>query len=103
MGISCGYPDGNILQSGIRLVTCRTQRQCGAECGKDIVPSELMYHVSFYDYDECKTSTPLFVCEECGDLAENLTEQGYCYQWIGIQDQWRDYIAQAGKMVREEG
>ena len=90
MGISCSCSEEGIMQTGIRLVTCRTPRKCG-DCGKNIVRENSMYHVSFYNFDNMKTSSPLFVCEECGDLSINIFGLGLCFSWGEIKEQWEDF------------
>ena len=46
-----------------------------------------------YDWDEYLTVAPQWMCEECGDMAINLMEQGYCfYLGEGIKSQWLDYL-----------
>lgn len=34
----------------------------------------------------------MFVCEECGDLAENIADRGMCYRWGNVKEQWEDYV-----------
>jgi hypothetical protein len=93
MSIYCGCSDDEgTRQTGIRLVTCRKPRKCGDGCGKDIQPGDSMYHVSFYDYDECKPASPMFVCEECGDMAQNIADLGLCYSWGNVREQWLEYL-----------
>ena len=94
MTVSCSCDfDGGILAVGDREVTCRTPRDCYA-CEGQIKISDRMYMYSMFDYDVMKPSTPIFLCEECGDLAETLTEYGFCYN-LGenIRNQWFDYLS----------
>lgn len=94
MAISCSCPDyGLILVNDPKEVTCRTPRQCDA-CEKDIGILDRMYMWSMFDYEECKTAPPVFVCEECGDMALNLMSLGYCFDLNGsIRQQWLDYLS----------
>jgi hypothetical protein len=52
-----------------------------------------MYIQSMYDWDEMLATHPVYSCEECGDMAENLMYYGYCFQYgTSIRDQWLDYL-----------
>jgi len=74
-----------------RFVTCRTPRKCYA-CKKKIEKLDGMYMQSLYDYRDSKFASPVFVCEECGDMALNLIDSGYCFSWrSSIVGQWEEY------------
>lgn len=93
MAISCSCDfDGGIWGAGhIKEVICRTPRKC--DCGKAINVGNSMYRQSMYDYDEMRPSAPVFICEECGDMAENLISYGYCFMFgESIRQQWLDYL-----------
>jgi hypothetical protein len=51
-----------------------------------------MYRQSCYNYAEALTASPIWWCEQCGDMALNLEALGYCYQpYEDIRQQWLDY------------
>ncbi len=93
MALSCSCDlDYGILCVRIKEVTCRTPRTCES-CGKNLSVLDRMYMYSMFDHDEMSPSRPIFFCEECGDLAETLSELGFCYNLgEGIRDQWFDYL-----------
>lgn len=93
MTISCSCDfDGGRICVREKEVTCRTQRKCDT-CSKDINILDRMYHYSMFDYDEMMPSAPIFLCEECGDLAATLSEYEFCFN-LGenIRDQWLDHL-----------
>lgn len=95
MAISCNcdYDYGIQAVSDPREVTCRTPRQCDA-CKKHLKILDRMYMWSMFDFEEGKTASPVFLCEECGDMALNLMELEYCFDLSGsIRQQWLDYLS----------
>ena len=93
MSVSCDCDyDSGIMSVGHREVTCRTSRKCDA-CRGDIKVLERMYMFSMFDCDEIRAVRPLFLCEECGDMAENLAALGFCFSLgEGIRMQYLDYL-----------
>lgn len=94
MSVSCNCDfEGGIHSVGYpKEVTCRTARNCGC-CKKPIAVGDRMYRWSMYDWDEMLASSPVFMCEECGDMAFNLMDLGYCFSLgSGIREQWLDYL-----------
>jgi len=94
MAISCSCDfDGGIWGVGnLRDVTCRTPRKCSA-CNKQISIGDCIYMQSMFDYDDMKTASPVFVCEECGDMALNIIDLGYCFSFSkSVRQQWLDYL-----------
>ena len=92
--IFCGcFDDGGVRSVGWpKSMTCRKPRECAA-CQQDIQAGDIMYRQSFYDYDEHVPASPIFVCEECGDMALNLMDAGYCFQYNeSIYEQWIEYL-----------
>jgi len=85
MSISCDCEfDGGIRSVGdAREVTCRTPRECD-NCGLGISSGDTMYIQSMYDWDEMLATHPVYSCEECGDMAENLMYYGYCFQYCKV-------------------
>jgi len=91
--ISCECDEYDVMMVGEPvLVVCRTGgRKCDA-CEKTIDVGEHMYRRGCYDYSQYRPVPPIFWCEECGEMAMNLEEQGYCYDpGRGIRDQWLEY------------
>ncbi|MCP4649568.1 MAG: hypothetical protein GY853_05755 [PVC group bacterium] len=89
---SCDYPEGETTVGYPRDVTCRTPRKCSC-CNDQIKSGDCMYMWSMYDYDECKTVRPLFMCEECGDMSLNMMTLGFCFNIDQpIRDQWIEYL-----------
>lgn len=89
--ISCDCDSDIISVSVPRFITCRTARISSC-CGKEIKTGEGMYSVSFFDFTLNVPVTPGYLCEECGDMALNLLDLGFCFTYTGnIVQQWRDY------------
>jgi len=93
MAVSCNCSEYDIMSVGDpHEVTCRTPNTCCA-CETVINPGDKMYRQSFYDFDQCLTVAPAWLCEECGDMALNLIDQEYCFDFSGsIKQQWLDYL-----------
>ena len=94
MSISCEH-DYDYGLKGVGdpvLVVCRKERVASC-CGKNIITNEHMYRQSMYDYDSYKTSSPLWLCEPCGDMSLNLIELGFHFSLSeSITEQWANYI-----------
>ncbi len=94
MSISCdcGY-DYDITTVGDLIeLTCRTPTKCRS-CGKDINSGNVLYKWNMYDWSLCQTVAPHWMCEECGNFAENLSHVGFCYDLgYSIRDQWLEYL-----------
>ena len=94
MGISCTcYEQVGITSVGEpREVTCRHQRKCYC-CARVILPGSPMYQWSMFDWDCKMAESPIMICEECGDMALNLMELGFCFDFgSGIRRQWLEYL-----------
>ena len=94
MSISCSCDfDGGIHSVGYpREVVCRTPRDCSC-CERPVGVGSPMHILSMYDFDDMKTSSPCYMCEECGDMFDNLVALGFCFSLSeGIRDQWLDYL-----------
>lgn len=95
MSISCecDYDYIGISTVGdLKEVTCRTPRECSS-CGATINVLDRMYRWNMYDWEDYQTVAPRWMCEECGDMAENLMELGFCFNLNeGIRQQWLDYL-----------
>lgn len=75
-----------------RLCHSRQDRKCYA-CDSSIENGDWMYMQSFYNFEECQTAGPSFLCEECGDMALNLNSIGYCYDFgSSLKNQWFEYL-----------
>ena len=93
---SCDMEDGVRTVGDPRDVTCRTPRKC--DCGRQISTGDPMYIWSMYDWDEMRTSSPYYLCEECGDMSLNLMKVGYCFTMgESIRDQWLEYLYDTGQ------
>lgn len=89
---SCSFEEGTTTVGDPRNVVCRTPRKCSA-CEQPITYGDQMYMWSMYDWDECRAISPIFLCEECGDMALNLMSVGFCFNVNeGIREQWIDYL-----------
>jgi hypothetical protein len=93
MGLSCECENYGIMTVGDpRECTCRTPRNCSA-CCRPITAGSLFNIWSMFDYDCIKPKTPIYLCEECGDMARNLITLGYCFSiGPGIREQWLEYL-----------
>lgn len=98
---SCDFDCGILTVGDPKEVTCRTPRKCFS-CGKQINLNDRMYQWSMYDYDNYLTATPRLLCEECGDMALNLMQYGYCFS-LGesIWDQWLEYLYETNNPAHE--
>lgn len=102
MSIACGcdFDDdpGVRFVGEPREVTCRTKVQSCSACQKQILVGKVMYRWSRYDYEEMQTMAPGFLCQECGEMAENLIDKGFCFG-VGdgsIREKWLDYAFDNG-------
>jgi hypothetical protein len=92
--ITCDYCDRDGIYSvgNMRLFKCRTPRECSA-CGDSIQIGDDMYRQNMYDFDNSKIVAPIFLCNECGEMTENLSEAGFCFDFNSrILDQWLEYL-----------
>lgn len=89
---SCDYDYGVFMVGDPKEVTCRTPRQCDA-CNTSILVLDKMYMLRMFDFTEIKTVAPVWLCEECGDMALNLWELEFCFSLNeNIRQQWLDYL-----------
>ena len=91
--ISCGCDDWYDIRSvgTARIVTARKHREC-MDCRGPIRDGDVMYVQSMFDFDEGTPVCPYYMCEACGDLAESLMEQGYCFTYGDVREQWLEYL-----------
>ncbi len=105
MSISCGCDfdrEGVLYVGEPKEVTCRTKPLTCAACQKTIAVGEKMFHWARFDYDENRAVPPGYLCEECGEMAENLMGHGFCFS-VGdgsLREQWLDYAYDNGIIAR---
>ena len=96
---SCSYGDyegeGDVGSAGDpRLCRSRQERSCRA-CAREIKIGDWMYMQSFYDFYSYRTASPIFLCEECGDMSLNLMYLGFCFTYDeSLKQQWFNYLAE---------
>lgn len=101
LSCGCSFDGGTRTVGDPRQVTCRKPRQCGACCA-DIGQLDQMYMWSMFDFDFGKTVAPMFLCEECGDMACNLIELGFCFDFSeSLRSQWLEYAYDNGLLEGE--
>ena len=97
MSISCDfYEDEDSFYIGeIDFFICDTEQKCHA-CGTTIKKNEWFYKAYSYQLDEddeeCNHNE-IIHCERCGDMAANLLDLDFSFDWYeNPVAQWKEYL-----------
>lgn len=97
MSLACDCGDdgyAELYQSTMRKA--RKEHRC-CECGNAIKPGDIYeYTVIVFEGDFSTKKT----CEKCSDLAESLSDLGFCWEEGDLATAYREYLEQYTKSVR---
>lgn len=86
MSCYCDYDRPEFISTTIR--TARKTHKC-CECGHIIQPNEKYEHVAGkWDGDFSTFNT----CEMCADLRDSLVDNGGCYQYGGLNEEYWEHL-----------
>lgn len=112
MGLSCSCDDYDwepgdicfdIIPDDFTILKSKNSRRCG-DCRSKIKPKALalifgrfkipkhVVEIAIYGEDGEIPRSPVYLCENCGDMYLNLTAYGFCVSPYDTQDSMRAFI-----------